>query len=297
MLSEYIKVFEPYVKTYFDSEDSIKECLRYVRDFNTYLNLMKFSDVKQVQYHHLLNFTTSGDAGPPTIKARSWAVNIFYAFLHIYNHIEYNIALDLPKIKVPKKEADFLTTEELTLIFNHLAGKTKQPYGLRNLIIFVLMAVLGLRRKSVSELNVQDVELKYSRIYAREKGTWGKRAMPLPLVISDIINEYICKNNLTSGPLFPSKRGGRLRPDAINKIIKNVKDEIFKERRSKAKLPAKLNPHLFRHSAATQLNEAAGFAVTRDVLGHKRDNNTQNYIHLSPSSFGELMKKHPFHFM
>ena len=88
-----------------------------------------------------------------------------------------------------------------------------------------------------------------------------------------------------------------MRPDAINKILKNVKDEIFKDRRAKAKLPAKINPHIFRHSAATQLSEVAGFAVTRDVLGHRRDNNAKNYIHLSPSSFGQLMKKHPFHFI
>lgn len=297
MLSDLIKAFEPYVKTYFDSEESIKECLRYINNFNDYLNLMKFSDLKQVEYNHLLNFTTGGDAGPPTIKARSWAINIFYAFLQLYGHIDCNIAMDLPKIKVPKKEANFLTFEELMLIFNHLAGKTKELNGLRNLLIFALMATLGLRRKSLSELNVEDVDLKYSLIYAHEKGIWGKRAIPLPLVVSDILNEYICENNLKSGPLILSKRGTRLRPDAINKILKNVKDEIFKDQCTKAQLPAKINPHLFRHSAATQLNEAAGFAVTRDVLGHKRDNNTKNYIHLSPSSFGKLMKKHPFHFI
>lgn len=295
MLSKFIEDFEPYVKTYFDSEDSIKECLRYIKNFNDYLNLMKFTDLKQVEYNHLLNFTTSGDIGPATVKARSWALNVFYAFLKLYHHIEYNIAADLPKVKVPTKEANFLTTEELMLIFNHLAGKTKEVNGLRNLLIFALMAALGLRRKSVSELNVEDADLKYSQIYAHEKGIWGKRAMPVPLVVSDILNEYICQNKLTSGPLFPSKRGGRLRPDAINKILKNVKDEIFEDERAKAKLPDKINPHLFRHSAATQLNEVAGFAVTRDVLGHRRDNNTKDYIHLSPSSFGQLMKKHPFH--
>ena len=180
MLSDLIKAFEPYVKTYFNSEESIKECLRYIKNFNDYLNLNKFSDLKQIKYNHLLNFTTGGDIGPSTIKARSWAVNIFFAFLKLYDHIDYNIAADLPKVKVPKKEADFLTTDELILIFNHLAKKSKQANGLRNLLIFALMAGIGLRRKSVSELNVEDVDLKYSRIYAHEKGIWGKEACTEP---------------------------------------------------------------------------------------------------------------------
>ena len=295
MLSDLIESFKPYIRTYLSSEDSIKECLRYIKNFSDYLNLMKFSDLKQVQYNHLLNFTTGGDIGPATIKARTWALNFFYAFLKLYNHIDCNIASDLPKIKVPKNEADFLSTDELILIFNHLAYKTKQENGLRNLLIFVLMASLGLRRKSVSKLNVEDVDLKYSQIYANEKGTWGKRAIPVPLVVSGIMNEYIHQNKLKSGPLFPSKRAARLRPDAINRILSNVKKELFEDERARAKLPDKITPHIFRHSAATQLNEVAGFAVTRDVLGHRRDNNTENYIHLSPSSFGKLMKKHPFH--
>ena len=295
MLSKIIEDFKPYIRTYLFSEDSIKECLRYIKNFNDYFNLMKFADLKQVEYNHLLNFTTGGDIGPSTIKARTWALNFFYAFLKLYDHVEYNIAADLPKVKVPKKEADFLTTDELVLIFNHLAAKTKEVYGLRNLLIFALMAILGLRRKSVSELNVEDVDLKFNQIYAREKGMWGKRAIPVPLVVSDIMNEYISENKLTRGALFPSKRGTRLRPDAVNKILRNVKNEIFEDDRAKAKLPAKINPHLFRHSAATQLNEVAGFAVTRDVLGHRRDNNAKDYIHLSPSSFGQLMKEHPFH--
>jgi len=155
MLSNFIESFETYIKTYFDSKDTVKECLRYVKNFNQYLNLNNFSDIKQVKYDDLINFTTSGNFGPSTTKGRRWALNVFYAFLMIYKHIDKNIAKDLPKVNVPKKEANFLTTNELILMFNHLSNESKKLNGLRNLLIFALMATLGLRRKSICELNVE----------------------------------------------------------------------------------------------------------------------------------------------
>ncbi|MFQ6115671.1 MAG: hypothetical protein ACE5NG_16545 [bacterium] len=32
----------------------------------------------------------------------------------------------------------------------------------------------------------------------------------------------------------------------------------------------KLHPHLFRHTAATHLNQVAGLEITQFVLGHQR---------------------------
>ncbi len=61
MLSNFIESFEPYIKTYFDSKDTVKECLRYVKNFNQYLNLNNFSDIKQVKYDDLSSFTPFPD--------------------------------------------------------------------------------------------------------------------------------------------------------------------------------------------------------------------------------------------
>ena len=55
-----------------------------------------------------------------------------------------------------------------------------------------------------------------------------------------------------------------------------------------------LHPHIFRHAAATQLNETGGIDLTRQVLGHRHIENSRRYIHLSASSYGGYMKQHPY---
>jgi hypothetical protein len=51
---------------------------------------------------------------------------------------------------------------------------------------------------------------------------------------------------------------------------------------------------IFRHTAATQLNQVAGLEVTKYYLGHRRRESTKRYVHLNPDIYGEYMKRHPF---
>jgi len=51
---------------------------------------------------------------------------------------------------------------------------------------------------------------------------------------------------------------------------------------------------MFRHSAATQLNRIAGLDVTKFVLGHRRRESTQQYVHLNPDVYAAYMGRHPY---
>ena len=51
---------------------------------------------------------------------------------------------------------------------------------------------------------------------------------------------------------------------------------------------------IFRHTAATQLNQVAGLEVTKQVMGHRRRESTKRYVHLNPDVYAEYMKRHPF---
>jgi integrase len=106
------------------------------------------------------------------------------------------------------------------------------------------------------------------------------------------------KNNLSGltvmwqqSPLFLSGRKKRLRADAVDKIVTRIKQALLKEGHQFAR---SLSPHIFRHSAATELNDLAGFDITRELLGHRNKQNTRKYIHLSPTSYGTYMKRHPY---
>ncbi len=91
--------------------------------------------------------------------------------------------------------------------------------------------------------------------------------------------------------LFYGKKKQRLKPDAVNKIVNKLKGLLIDKGYQFAQ---KLRPHIFRHSAATQISEIAGLSVTKEFMGHRNVQNTKKYIHLSPTAYGQYMLRHPY---
>ena len=291
MLKPYFAEFLDYCKTLSLAETSIKDLSRYIRQLDDYLNENASTCVSQLNYKHLFNYTVSNNAAPTTVKMRIWAIKKFFNFLHLHEYIKDNISKDLMPPKIPKKETSFLTQNELKIIFEHLAQRIILPYGLRDFIIIYLMAVLGLRKSSVVSLNTEDIDIQNLRIFIEEKGTKWKRPIAIPAVLLMLIEEYISNTKINQGPLFLTRNKKRLRVDAVDKIAGKIKRSLLNEGHIFAN---NLYPHIFRHSAATELNDIAGFDITREMLGHRNEQNTRKYIHLSPTSYGSYMKRHPY---
>jgi integrase/recombinase XerD len=83
-----------------------------------------------------------------------------------------------------------------------------------------------------------------------------------------------------------SKRNQRLASRSVQSIFYNVAQKL--------EIDKKLHPHLFRHTAATYLNQIAGLEITQFVLGHLTQQNTRQYAHLNPNIYAQHMKQHPY---
>ena len=291
MLKPFISEFNDYCKNLNLAQNSIKEAVSYINQLNNFLKNEPVKEVKYLTYKHLVSYVIHDVPKPTTTKMRIWALKKFFAFLHLQGHITTNIAKELKPPKIPKKETDFLNENELKLIINYLIKNLNKSNGWRNFLIVLLMAVCGLRKSSVVAINKEDFEPQNNRLLIREKGRPTKRPVCIPLAILMLIQEYIHRFNIEDGPLFLNKRHKRMQPDGVNKIVHKIKEELLS---SGYDFAAKLHPHLFRHSAATQLNEVAGLKITKEMLGHRNFQNTRKYIHLSPTAYGEYMKRHPY---
>lgn len=86
------------------------------------------------------------------------------------------------------------------------------------------------------------------------------------------------------GPLFLSKKDKRISTRSIQHVFTQTSEL----------LGFRVHSHLFRHTAATHINRVAGLDVTRQILGHKRRESTERYVHLNPDVYAEYMKRHPF---
>jgi integrase/recombinase XerC len=305
MLHFYTDEYLTYCKNLHYADNSVKEMLRYVNDFNDFLienqvsdrstdrsyKSTDLNDISQVKYIHLFNYVTSKPSSPHTVKARIWALKKYFNFLYLHEYIKDNISQHLSPPKIPKKETAFLTADELKIVFEYLAKNIIRTNGLRDFLIILLMATLGLRKSSTVSLNIEDIDVINQRIFIEEKGSKGKRPVVIPLGLLMLFEEYILKNILQEEPLFVSRDKKRLRTDAVDKIVRRIKNSLLNEGH---KFAGNLHPHIFRHSAAAELNNVAGFNITREMLGHRNEQNTRKYIHLSPTSYGAYMKKHPY---
>jgi len=286
MLHRYINQFIEYSKLADFSIRSIQALSARLNEFENYLKNQKIRSVKRVSYSHLIEFAASyRNPSLHVTKSRVWALRHLYHFLTLRQIVPENIASSLQYPKIEKTVPQYLTQAEHTLLLGHFTDRVNAPFGLRNLIITMLLGTLGLRTATLTALNIEDVDLTCGLLWVREKGR-RQRSMVLPHCICKIIADYLKLRPRKKGPLLLSKRKKRISPRTLQDIFRSAADQLG--------IDKKLHARLFRHTAATQLNKVAGIEITQQVLGHSRRANTLKYAHLNPDQYAVYMKQHPF---
>ena len=286
MLHRYINQFLDYCSLADFSNRSIQALTIRLNEFDIFLKTQRIRSVKRIRYRHLIGF--AADYNAPSIhvtKSRVWALRQFYHFLTLHRIIPENIATGLPYPKIEKTVPQFLTKEEYTLLIRHFTDRASSPFGLRNLIIIMLLGTLGLRTSTLTALNIEHIDLTCGLLWIREKGR-RNRNMVLPHCLCKIIRNYLQPQRRKKGPLLISKRKKRISPRTLQDIFRTAADHLG--------IDKKLHARLFRHTAATHLNKVAGIEITQHVLGHSHRANTLKYAHLNPDQYAAYMKKHPF---
>ena len=289
MLQNYITNFLQYCKNSYFAQRSIESLTLRLTEFDHFFQSQSLRSIGDINYQHLFQFVA--DFNNPSVyvkKARVWSLHQFFHYLKLQNLIQDNIALKLPYPKIEQKVPTFLTIDEFKLILNYFAQQATTPIGLRNLAIIALLGFLGLRTETIVNLSINDIDLAESRIWIKEKGFQGqiKKDLPLPQVLCQLLFEYIQQLDKNQQPLFMSKRNQRLSRRSVQSIFYQVTQKL--------NIDKKLHPHLFRHTAATHLNQVAGLEITQFVLGHQRQQNTHQYAHLNPDIYAQHMKNHPY---
>ncbi len=289
MLRNNIRTFLNYCTNSDFSKRSIETLTFRLAEFNNFIQSFSNLTITQIKYHHLMQFVADyGTLSPSVKKARVWSLHKFFQYLKLQQLIPHNVAAKLPYPKIEKKIAQFLTDDEFKSILNYFTQQAADIQGLRNLVMLMLMGFPGLRTAAIVAINIKDVDLVESRLWVHEKGARGqtKKVIPLPQVLCHILAEYINQLNKKQVPLFISNRNKRYASRSLQSLFRNVADQLG--------IGKKLHPHLFRHTAATQINKVAGLQITQCLLGHQSIQNTAHYAHLNPDVYAVHMKNHPY---
>lgn len=282
MLHTTISDFLSCCKTYGFGTCSLEVLSSVLNKFSKHINSLQITAIRDISYKHLLSFVASGNPSVYTKKHRVWTLHQYFHYLKTIKVFNTNLALKLPYPRIDKKEPVFLSFKELKIILNHFLSAANSHTGIRNLIIVLFLVFPGLRISALINIHIQDIDLKHSSLLVTEKGN-RKRIILLPQVLCFFLHPYIKTLDRDMGPLFLSNRN--------SKLSYRMVQHLFEE--ASHTLGMHIHSRVFRHTAATQLNQAAGLEITKQVMGHRRRESTKQYVHLNPDVYAEYMQRHP----
>ena len=229
-----------------------------------------------------------GTLSDNTVRNHFSAIGGFYTFLIKRNWAKSNpiASVTLPKATQPlplylKKEQVFHLLEQPMELLE--SGKIDPHEAWRDQAILEILYGGGLRVSELVGLNYANLDFHSQT--ARVRGKGGKtRICPLGKTAFKCLRTFqkkFHKDDRASNPVLSDKKGKRLYPRLIQRVLKKYLEL--------ANLPRQLSPHKIRHSYATHLLDSGiDLRSLQDLLGHSQLKSTQIYTHLSSARLRKI---------
>ena len=302
-IQEIIKEYPNYIKKFYYSLNSKTHMtkLRYIMNVIRFLNyygngnIIKESELNNIEafdidsYMQSINYIEDNgvvkELSPATKACIYSSINAFMTFLKYNKYISEN-PFETTKIERPKiQENDvvFLTPEEVKKVENAILegvgnarskGKQKN-WKYRDMLLFRIPVVNGLRVTALSEINISDINFKRNTIKVTEKGNITKE-----VYIDDKTKDYIIKwlcdrKDILDGfndckALFISNRKERMSVSSIGDVIEKYTKATIKDKH--------ITPHKLRSTCGTNIYQhTKDIYLVANVLGHKSTSPTKRY--------------------
>ncbi len=185
----------------------------------------------------------------------------------------------------------FLTVDEVEALLR--APDLAKAHGVRDRAMLEVLYGSGLRVSELAALRLAEINRDDGFLVCRGKG--GKeRIVPLGRAACDAIGRYLAEVRAGLDPdggreeLFLSRRGRAFTRQGLWKLLRRHAPKAGLD-------PARITPHVLRHSFATHLLErGADLRSVQLMLGHSRITTTQIYTHVSRERLRRVYDKfHP----
>lgn len=210
--------------------------------------------------------------GISTRNQRLAAVHSFFRYAQCEEpaglyHFQKVIAI--PVKKAGKSFVEHLTPEAMRILLSQ-PNKTTRG-GRRHLTLMSVLYDTGARVQELIDIKVRDVILNNPAVIILTGKGNKIRRVPIMKGTVQLLEHYIHENGFDETwkneyPLFVNKQQKKLSKEGVSYIISTYVEQA---RHSSPLVPAKVNPHMFRHSKAMHLLQAGvNLTYIRDFLGH-----------------------------
>lgn len=221
-----------------------------------------------------------------TIANKLVAVRAFYQGAIKLNLIKQN-PVESVSVKRDDTNLDItyaFTQEQMNAIFDFCNKIDNSLMRYRNIVIFALMGIEGLRRIEISRANIEDINWNVNVMLIRGKGHHGL-IYPSNFTITmlkkycELLSEYNPdKVPYTSGPLIISISHNsvykRLTRDGVAHIAKTTLEALGLHQKG-------TRCHIFRHTCGTNLYaQTKDLRLVQETLRHRNPSTTARYTHV-----------------
>lgn len=256
------------------AKNTVEAYRRDLEDFCNFINSKEIDEESSIERIHLnlyIKYLRDKKLKPTSIMRKITTLRGWFSWLNINEYIKNDPSLTLEYPKLSAKLPKVLTIEEISKILSLKLTITERA-------VFELLYACGLRVSELTELKINNIDLKSSFVRCVGKGS-KERIIPIgKKAVNAIKNylkerDYICKKyGENTKFLFLNEKGRHISRQDVYIFIKKVSDEAGK----------KASPHTIRHSFATHLLEnGADLRVVQELLGHSDVSTTQLYTHVS----------------
>ncbi len=253
----------------------------YGRDIGKFLLFLKkerlsWEKGREADVVRFIHRQSQGGLSPRSLALLISSLKAFYKYLVLDGRTKKNPTVHLSSPKAWLSLPKFLTVKEVRTLLRQPAPDKIQ--GIRDKAMLEVMYAAGLRVSELIGLKNDDIHLRDSFVLCRGKG--GKeRIVPLGRAAVEAVEKYLdeARPRLleeSANALFLTRRGRPFTRQGFWKMLRSYA--------RKARLTAKISPHVLRHSFATHLLErGADLRSVQLMLGHSQITTTQIYTHVS----------------
>lgn len=206
-------------------------------------------------------------------KLANTSVNCYLAAIWFLYEVVCDRQLNrkqVPFMKRPRKLPEVLSRSEVVAIID-------AAVNIKHKVMFMLAYSAGLRVSEITRLKVSDIDSESMRIFVRA-GKGGKdRYTLLSKTCLDMLRRYWkgFRPDHPEGYLFLGMR-------SLDHITGAAIEDAFKKALISSGITKDVSMHSMRHSFATHLLEnGAGLADIKELLGHASLSSTTVYLHLA----------------
>jgi integrase len=185
----------------------------------------------------------------------------------------------LSSVDSHERGRDFVTEDEFIAM---VQAVQETRYPLRNSCLLMLAYFHGFRASEICRVRLEDLDLRYGRIWVRRLKNSLSTEQPLVGDEKKALKRYIEYERKSDQPwLFVNERGQKMTRSGFWRLARLAGE--------RARIPFPIHPHMLRHGCGYSLaNKGYDLRLIQDYLGHRDPQHTVRYTRTAASRFEGL---------